>query len=271
MTPFLVAIFLGLSNFGGATTPLIEIPPMTEKEFNELISWFHQKSAPKVKKMGGELVVEKDWREDIAHASARREKNVWIVRILGGMARHPMITKDAFILTLCHELGHHLGGAPKKKDLFTTSWSSIEGQADYWASAKCFPEFFENEDNSKFISMKSIPSLVKTKCEKNHLDQRKTALCIRGALAGLSVARFYNRAQEETHPVGFHTPDKNIVTKTNFNHPLPQCRLDTHFQGSLCPIDFKIPNNQTDLYEGFCNERDGYQEGNRPECWFKEE
>jgi hypothetical protein len=244
---------------------------MTEKEFDDLITWFYKKYAPKVKKLGGELVVEKDWDEEIAHASARREKDQWIIRILGGMARHPMITKDALVLTLCHELGHHLGGAPKKKDLFTTSWSSIEGQADYWASVKCFPELFEEEDNVKFLSGQKVSQIVKTRCEKSHLDQRKTALCIRGALAGLSVARFYNRSQEETLPLKFETPDKNLVKKTNFNHPAPQCRLDTHFQGALCSVDWRILNNQSDLYEGFCNLRDGHKEGVRPGCWFKEE
>ena len=244
---------------------------ITEKEFDEILNWFLAKTVSKVKNLGGELVIEKDWDESIANASARRDENKWVIRVLGGMARHPLITKDAFILILCHELAHHMGGAPKKRDLFSVSWSSIEGQADYWASAKCFPELFEKDDNFKEISKQFIPPLVKTKCEKNHLDQKKSALCIRNALAGLSVAKFYNRAENENRPVQFETPDKSIVKKTNQNHPAPQCRLDTHFQGALCTVDWRIPHDQTDVYQGFCNHQDGHEEGARPQCWFKEE
>jgi Zn-dependent protease with chaperone function len=53
--------------------------------------------------------------------------------MFGGLARDPLVTKDGFSAVICHEIGHHIAGAPRKG----FSWASNEGQADYFATTKC--------------------------------------------------------------------------------------------------------------------------------------
>lgn len=36
----------------------------------------------------------------------------WSIYVLGGLIDHPMMTADAFRMTLCHEVGHSIGGWP---------------------------------------------------------------------------------------------------------------------------------------------------------------
>jgi hypothetical protein len=33
--------------------------------------------------------------------------------MFGGLARHELVTDDGFMMVVCHETGHHLGGAPR--------------------------------------------------------------------------------------------------------------------------------------------------------------
>jgi len=71
--------------------------------------------------------------------------------MFGGLARHETMTPDGFATVVCHELGHHLGGVPKKFSWFGNSWASNEGQADYFGIMKCLRKMFEHEDNVKIV------------------------------------------------------------------------------------------------------------------------
>ena len=57
------------------------------------------------------------------------------------------MSKDVLNLVLCHELGHFDGGLPKKFRGYSQmlSWSSAEGQADYFSTSVCFREVIESE------------------------------------------------------------------------------------------------------------------------------
>ena len=78
------------------------------------------------------------------NAFAKQGASTWEVHMYGGLARHQAVTADGFALVVCHELGHHLGGAPQKVDWFgRLRWASNEGQADYWGTAKCFRKLLE--------------------------------------------------------------------------------------------------------------------------------
>jgi hypothetical protein len=72
-----------------------------------------------------------NWTDDTVNAFASREGNRQVVTLYGGLIRHPYMQLEGVGLVLAHEIGHHLGGAPRYPGI---PWASCEGQADYWGS-----------------------------------------------------------------------------------------------------------------------------------------
>ena len=123
---------------------------MTEARFNEIIDEVDAVYAPIVKQRGGNLKWARKWDDGTVNASAQRFFTTYQVNMFGGLARHELVTDDAFALVVCHELGHHLGGAPKVGGLMMR-WASNEGQSDYFASLKCFRKVYESDNNEAII------------------------------------------------------------------------------------------------------------------------
>src|SRR5690606_4595293 len=102
---------------------------------------------------GKKLIINLDWADKNinAYASLDMEDNP-IINITGGMLTHPEMTSDAIGLIICHELGHFYGGSPKKLRGRSTkrSWSSAEGQADYFATAHCMKKLLPLIPNNDF-------------------------------------------------------------------------------------------------------------------------
>lgn len=242
---------------------------MTKKRFEDLLNWFHLKYVDRVREAGGELKIIPDWSEPMANAFAQREGETWIIRVLGGMARHRDITEDAFILVLCHEMGHHLGGAPKKYRSRSLSWISSEGQADYYATLKCFRHLFEQEQNENHVNLQEVPKSAIHRCGESFKDKKDFFLCLRTSMAVLSHGKFLGRELPVNQGPTFETPDLTKVKKTFVNHPGPQCRLDTGFAGAICPVDFRQEVSHTDEITGTCHQLNGFTIGQRPSCWFK--
>jgi hypothetical protein len=118
-----------------------------------------------------------------------------VIKILGGMLKHPEMNKSALSLLLCHELGHYLGGPPLKS---RNGWSSTEGQADYFSGETC----------------------------ARHLGFSEAKL-LDGAL---NLTRIYSEVTMETAPI-LGSCDENRVTRTHYGYPKVQCRLDTIIAG----------------------------------------
>jgi hypothetical protein len=78
-----------------------------------------------------EISYDFDWLSDSANGMAWMEVSQRCVRVYGGLLRHKLLTKEALILVLAHETGHHYGGAPYDEHY---KWMSTESQADYWAA-----------------------------------------------------------------------------------------------------------------------------------------
>ena len=78
-----------------------------------------------------EITYELLWESGTINSQAWRLGLARNVRVYGGLARHPRITRAGLALMLAHETGHHLGGAPRDPDM---PWISWQGQADYWAA-----------------------------------------------------------------------------------------------------------------------------------------
>jgi hypothetical protein len=180
-----------------------------------------------------------------------------------------MINYDGYALVLCHEMGHHLGGAPKSTVYFKR-WVSYEGQADYWGALKCFRTLFKEDDNIKLMENRDVSSWIKNQCSELYADPQESALCMRTILAGQTMANLI----ADYHGVNFpqvDTPDLSVVSKTSFQHPKSQCRLDTYVQAALCPIGDDIFVDPIDRLKGTCNRKRGYQKGARPLCWYNPE
>lgn len=117
-----------------------------------------------------------------------------------GLVNHEEMTTAMLDLFMCHELGHLLGGDPKvvlrngKK-----SWSSVEGQADYFATAECMPKLGHARDEIINASVTLTKLIAKM--------------------------RGYQQLPS-TEQVDRSRPGYLVQT-----HPAPQCRLDTLLAG----------------------------------------
>lgn len=240
---------------------------MTEKEFRDGIKAFQNFFEPVLERDHNmQLVVIGSWASNTVNAFAERpEKNKAYVTIYGGLARHKSITKDGFTAALCHELGHHLGGYPKKS---TNRWSSAEGQSDYYATMKCLRKFWEKADNIAIMRDVAVPAKLKEECAVTHVRAEGQALCHRMGLAGKSVALMIQDLDHDSLEPKFETPDDLVVRTINYMHPFAQCRLDTYFQGAICPASESVEFSDTDEKQGACHPALGDTRGLRPRCWY---
>jgi hypothetical protein len=245
---------------------------MDEVTFNHVIDVVEDIYKPIVKDLGGELEIVRKWEDGTVNAYAQRVGKVYKVNMFGGLARHETVTKEGFALVVCHEIGHHLGGFPKKKSWFGTAWASNEGQADYWGTNKCMKKVLEVlvEDTRLEEEEYDDYEYALEACEEAFESQHDQYICARNSMAGKSLAELFRALRKLPKELHFKDRDKKIVTATNDNHPAPQCRMDTYFSGSLCDKGSDEVISDTDEALGFCYEEGKYVRKERPSCWFKE-
>lgn len=240
---------------------------ITEEQFHSIIDEIEGIYAPIVasEPSAPTLRVVRNWTDGTVNAYAQQVGKEWRVSMFGGLARHATVTADGFALVVCHELGHHIGGAPRKASAWASAWASNEGQSDYFATLKCLRRVWNDENNTEVISSMEIPADLKEKCASTD----DASLCIRGGMAGMSVARLFQSLYGEANSPKFETPSTKVVIKTDDNHPATQCRLDTYFQGALCEKSFNENVDGKSEVTGTCHGSTGQKTGLRPLCWFK--
>lgn len=249
---------VGAKNAGG----------ITEEQFNSTLDRVEKIYRPIIEAKGKRLVVERKWSDGTVNAYAQQQGNTWKISMFGGLARHKTIIQDAFATVACHELGHHLGGLPKKRSWWGSSWASNEGQSDYFATSKCLRKYMEGEDSQAIVAKLDVPEIVNNKCNANFTNAEEVARCIRGAVAGLSLANLFKALRRSEDELRYDTPDPKVVTSTDDNHPASQCRLDTYFNGALCEKSAYDDVSDTDVNEGVCTRVERHEDGLRPRCWF---
>lgn len=238
---------------------------LNEQQFNDVIDRFERLYRDDFARAGGNLVVRRLWDNGDVNARAVRERGDWVIKMYGGLARHPAITVDGFALVICHESGHHLGGAPKKR---FASWPATnEGGADYFATLKCLRRFFAEDDNAAIVAAAQIDPTVKVLCETQYAAVSDQLLCERISLASISVGLLFADGGGGAPP-SFGTPDPSVVSDMFDSHPAAQCRLDTYFSGSVCPVELAAPLSDSDYRVGTCVQPEATV-GFRPRCWFK--
>ena len=240
---------------------------ITEAQFHGVIDKVEGIYAPIVasEPSAPTLKVVRSWTDGTVNAYAQQIGKEWRVSMFGGLARHETITTDGFALVVCHEIGHHIGGAPRKASAWSNPWASNEGQADYFATLKCLRRVWNDENNAEVVASMEVPAELSSKCSGTD----DAALCIRGGMAGLSVAKLFQALSRQTVEPKFDTPSARVVTKTDDNHPATQCRLDTYFQGALCDKSFNENVESKSEVTGTCHGSTGHTTGLRPLCWFK--
>ena len=254
---------------------------MTEETFNNIINNVISQYKDEVSKFGADLKVEKRWTDEKVNAYAHRmnSKNVWEIVMFGGMARHPLLTEDGFALIVCHELGHHLGGAPKRipenpiEEIFKDKiiWASNEGQSDYWATLKCFRKVFKDKDNFAFLQEQVVDDEMFALCDKSFSSKEESALCLRSLIASKNLSKVLTSLSSpdaEIYPK-ISTPDPKEVTTTFQKHSEAQCRLDTLLAGTICHEVLSSNVSDKNPNIGTCNRSNGDDFGVRPLCWFR--
>ena len=224
---------------------------VTRSEFSKLESALH-KAFNEINTNANEVLainpvienMERDywWNIDYNHASYVRQgdenKVIHAIYLMGGFARQSFMTLDGLALTACHEIGHGIGGAPKKEATrLTPIPSSTEGQSDYFATKVCLPVVFKYLKQTKKPRFnRSIENLCRRQVRYN------LNLCKR-MLSAVSVDIAWFRSYGEY--VSFDRRSNYIEVELNTApdyYPEAQCRLDTMVDGVL-----------------------GKE---RPECWF---
>jgi hypothetical protein len=234
---------------------------LSEIQFNQVLDTVQTIMGPEIKKrLNKNLIIDRLWPDSTVDAYATRDDdNNPVIVINGGLARHPRMTKDGFLLLVCHELGHHLGGAPKilRGNSGLRSWSSAEGQADYYAVTKCLPLLFQTGNENNNIDTENS-GIALSKCSDD--------ICGRIVLSGLTVSQVIASLVKGMPEPSLLLQDSTKVERTNYNHPNPQCRLDTFSSGANCDSGIEIPFDPTDPRIGACIK----DKGARPICWFRE-
>lgn len=251
---------------------------ITEVEFNAVIDEFLKVNKPLAKAKGYDLVIKNQWTDGTVNASTIVQGNKWVINAYGGLARYENMNADTYMLVLCHELGHHLGGFPAQ------GWASNEGESDYYAASKCFPRMSYSRAKSFFT-----PDVVSKKCSLMHKSQTEINICEKTSMTALNLANILNNMSRDLFPldcvemhqfstycnsllmgdISFNTPDKRQVTVTDDRHPNAQCRLDTYFAGAVCGVPYTEDLSQDNPIQGACAEEKGDKVGVRPRCWYK--
>lgn len=262
---------------------------VTEEQFNEVIDAAEAYYKPLIASLyNSRLVVKRKWESSTVNAMAMRSGSEWKVEMYGGLARRPEISRDAFALVLCHEIGHHLAGYPFVPgggiSLFGVSrdWAANEGQSDYFAAQSCARQLWKDDTSLNASFEQAVAPIPRAACDQVWKGDNDRNLCYRIMTAAESLAAMSSAA--ELRPARWETPSTKVVRKTEAGHPDSQCRLDTYAAGALCERDFdqdEIPGMSLDkksrnsadaekeASRSSCMSYENFSQGLRPTCWFK--
>ncbi|MBF0300653.1 MAG: hypothetical protein HQK51_18205 [Oligoflexia bacterium] len=256
---------------------------ITDEEFKEIVKKIENIYTPNFKKQGYSFNTKVVENKDFLATETKGRGNKAFVIIHKGIKDHPLMDADAVALVYCHEVGHLMGGSPFEMELEENQTRkfqgeqakeyprSFEGQADYFASLKCMRRYLANENNIKVVKQMKVDKTVSELCNKSFSDEGKAAICIRTAMASMTLLSTFAVLHENESPQ-FSKTDNLISSKTRKGHPPLQCRLDTFMAGALCPVDVEIEVSYENIHQGSCSLLGGHNtRAIRPRCWFYSE
>ncbi|MGH1468590.1 MAG: hypothetical protein ACRBBP_06895 [Bdellovibrionales bacterium] len=169
---------------------------------------------PIIKSKGGSFYIQEDWFDGAVNMWAFRLGSEYWLEIPGGMSRYSLINEEAFITSICHELGHLLGGEPKRGEI------SLEGQSDYYATQDCVQSLLL--EIKPFKDLAISPGVLRL-CGED-------LLCGRVFEGALSLTSYYAELEGVSPPL-ISKKSQVQVKETLKTHPPAQCRLDTLYAG----------------------------------------
>lgn len=195
---------------------------ISEIQFHQLLDLFAQNYS--------DLIFEGSWANNTVNAQALRFSDIRLVVIYGGLARHPSMTLDSLTLMICHEVGHHKGGAPYFPNIHgNVSWASAEGAADYYSVQGCFNQIAQQLSSSPQQVANKDEMLLEQTCMAQNPQ-----ICPRALLAGLITAKLQWTVLPNNDPSpSLEKAETDIVQTTLLDYPSPQCRLDTFRASAL--------------------------------------
>lgn len=251
-----------LLNDSGIKIPVGSDTGISEDDFNRVLNKFADVYNSIVKENGYSLNIVRKWKDDTVNASTTVKGKQWIINAYGGLARYPKMTPETYMLVMCHEMGHHLGGFPAE------GWASNEGQSDYYSTMKCYRRMVESGYDEGLFDVK-VPETVEKNCAIQNKSKLDISICKKSADNGFILASVLNSLSNSSSTLSFDTPDKTKVSKTNDAHPRAQCRLDTYYAGAICGIHYTEEFSSTNPTVGACAEEKNDTFGVRPNCWYK--
>jgi len=241
---------------------------ITEAEFNGVLDKIQKVFDPIIQAKGGVLQINRKWDDGTVNAYAEQVGNSYQINMFGGLARYNTMTVDGFMLVACHELGHHLGGKPKMSSFFGgSSWAAVEGQADYFGTAKCMKRMFLSMSSTDLNDFKNDNQTAADTCSKLYSDATDRLICERDTAAGIVLGNILSNLSS-TGVVTLETPSTEVYAGIDEKHPKAQCRLDTYFGGSICTVPYSTDFSETNQLTGACTKTAGFTQGLRPVCWF---
>lgn len=217
---------------------------VTLPEFQEITKAFHTEYDAELAAQNAVLFINRPpspqlpnywWDLEYTHASystytqgKTREHNLFI---FGGFSRMKGMTKDALITTVCHELGHGIGGKPLKKKNEPEPISA-EGQSDYFATRYCIERIYKRIAPAKEIL--PVSEFVQNLCRTNARSADEMTFCLR-AFQALEVERLFFK-ESQGKETSYEVKDPTVVTEVNHEqtfYPSAQCRIDTMVAGVL--------------------------------------
>lgn len=236
-----------------------------EERFERVTKSFETYWRPHFESMGASFYLDTDWGDGAVNAWAWREGTRYSLEIPGGLSRFHTMSEEAFVMILCHELGHLMGGMPAR-----TSQISYEGQSDYFAALKCFPRFYEvmlKELNGFKSGVNRTIFSSEKEFAKKCLEHQNPKLCEHSLLGALGPTAYYAELEKSKTP-SLATPDLTIARRTLDSHPKAQCRFDTMVVATFCPADpFELPS-WIDATVGQCHQG-FWPTFARPACWYR--
>lgn len=138
------------------------------------------------------------------------------------------MTVDAQAFLLCHEVGHLVGGEPRKN-----AWASTEGQSDFYAASECLRRIFPHLSSQS--QKLTHPVLAAACAEKFQARTLAAHECERIGNAGESLifAIYDFMGVPQMKKPDFSTPAPVKLPQEKINYPTLQCRLDTVLAGAL--------------------------------------